>query len=136
MIFRGYIDVLVRGTEIILKHTRGSLQGTYNVEPSQREGYRYLSFRPYVGGDINIASGKNNSRFRLTRELLGYLGLAKKDDAKIMGMGNYFELWKLSDLKEHIEANPFTEEDAITLSHLSQHYNNPPARSGRRFPNF
>ena len=112
----GHIDALVGGTTIILKNTKGSVEGMHHIEKGQRDGYGYLSFCPDEHGNIEIVGGKVNSRFMLPHEYINYLGLARKDEAIILGKSNYFELWKLTDIEKNIRAHPFTEQDALSLS--------------------
>lgn len=112
----GSLDALVRGTEIILKNARGSIGGRYRMEQMHRDGYGYLSFYPSTAGNVEILSGKVNSRFRLSRDSLEHLGFARKDKAIVTGNRTYFELWRLADRIEYINSNPYTKEDALALS--------------------
>ena len=118
--FIGHIDALVRGAEIILTNSRGSIGGKYVMGKDYRNGYPYLSFYPSKTGNIEILGGKVNSRFRLSCDCLEHLGFSGKDEAIIIGNDAYFELWKLSNLEDLIKSRPFTEEDAISLSQAEQ----------------
>jgi len=114
--FMGHIDALVRGTTVILKNTKGSVEGRYHIEKGQREEYAYLSFCLSEHGDMEIVGGKVNSRFVLPHEYLNHLGFTRKDEAIVLGKNDYFELWKLTDIEKSIQSHPFTEQDALSLS--------------------
>ena len=116
--FRGHLDALVKGAEIILKGARGSISGTHYAEANQSDGYRYLSIHPSETGNVNITGENVNSRFELPQILRTYMGFSRRDEAIIIGNSSYFELWKLIDLKKYIESNPFTIEDAEALSQM------------------
>lgn len=118
--FMGHIDALVRRTEIILIRSRGSVGQRYQIEKNHREGYAYLSFHSSKTGNIDITSGKVNSRFELSQDHLDHLDFAKKDDAVIIGKSMYFELWKRTDFEERMNLNPYTDADALSVSHLEQ----------------
>ena len=124
----------------------------YAATLEQRDGYRYVRLTPVpiikiFGGvlgslirhqqpvESNLELVLQDDSIRLPQSILDYLGMMPHDHAAILiNQHEGIRVWELEELRRYLgsmNSNSVNQFDREFHSTLTQHYNNPPAQSGR-----
>jgi len=156
--FRGCFEIPILDGSVVLHNNMPKdifSNGVYSAVQEQNDGYRFLGMRrkprlmlirEWLRTDEETQKGSLEIRIsegimQIPESLVQYIVLVPKDTIVIAPSLDYnFDIWEKGEFMRHHQSLSETEMMQIMaemeVSLLRQHYNNPPAQSGRHSRGF